>query len=48
MEEPTPTPELLPELKELSYYSIIDASHSFAPFINARQDSGRPVTLIRR
>ncbi|KAI0289077.1 hypothetical protein BC826DRAFT_1107279 [Russula brevipes] len=46
--EPSSTPELLPELKELSYSSTIDASDSFAPFINARQDSGRPVTLIRR
>jgi hypothetical protein len=46
--EPTPTPELLPELKELSYSSAIDVSSLFAPFINTRRDSGRPVTLIRR
>ncbi|KAI0286300.1 hypothetical protein BC826DRAFT_1108983 [Russula brevipes] len=46
--EPTPTPELLPELQELSYYSTSDASDPFAAFINARQNSGRPVNLIRR
>jgi hypothetical protein len=40
--------ELLPELKELSYSAIDDDdSSAFAAFIDARQNAGRPVTLIR-
>ena len=37
--------EVLPELQVLSYYG--DA-HAFTSFIDARQNAGRPVTLIRR
>jgi len=40
--------ELLPELKELSYSAIDDDDAAFTAFIDARQNSGRPVTLIRR
>jgi hypothetical protein len=40
--------ELLPELKELSYSAIDDDDAAFTAFIDTRQNSGRPVTLIRR
>jgi hypothetical protein len=39
--------ELLPELQELTYLGSSDADDAFAPFINARQNAGRPVTLIK-
>ena len=39
--------ELLPELKELSYIPMDDLCDIFTPFINARQNAGHPVTLIR-
>jgi hypothetical protein len=45
-EERSPT-ELLPELKELSYFTIDHARDPFASFIFARQNAGRPVTLVR-
>ena len=41
--------ELLPELQELHTYSgSADAAggDAFTPFINARQNAGRPVTLV--
>jgi hypothetical protein len=40
--------ELLPELKELSYYAFDDDDDAFASFIDARQNCGYPVTLVRR
>ena len=40
--------ELLPELRELTYSVSGDTSDVFASFIDARQDAGRPVTLVRR
>ena len=40
--------ELLPEMEELSYSAIDDDDTAFTAFIDARQNSGRPVTLIRR
>ena len=45
-ESPT---ELLPELQEISYTTITNAFSldAFAPFIDARQKAGRPVTLAR-
>ena len=41
--------DLLPELRELTYYGSRDAggTGTFAPFIDARQNAGRPVTLVR-
>jgi hypothetical protein len=39
--------ELLPELQELTYSGSGNANDAFAPFIDARQDAGRPVTLIK-
>jgi hypothetical protein len=40
--------ELLPELQELTYDSGSDnASDGFNSFIDARQNAGRPVTLIK-
>ena len=41
-------PLLLPELQELTYSGIRDTGDAFTPFINARQNAGRPVTLVRR
>jgi hypothetical protein len=43
-ESPT---ELLPELKELEYATTDDADDEFMTFIDARQNAGRPVTLLR-
>jgi hypothetical protein len=39
---------LVPELQELTYSGSGDTGDSFAPFIDARQNAGRPVTLVRR
>jgi hypothetical protein len=39
--------ELLPELQELTYFGSRDAGNAFTSFIDARQNSGRPVTLVR-
>ena len=38
--------ELLPELQELTFSGNGDANDAFTSFINARQNAGRPVTLI--
>ena len=39
--------ELLPELQELTYLGSGDTGNPFASFINARQNAGHPVTIIR-
>jgi hypothetical protein len=39
--------ELLPELQELTYSGSGDTSDAFTSYIDARQDAGRPITLIR-
>jgi hypothetical protein len=39
--------ELLPELQELTYTGSDDTGDGFTSFIDARQDAGRPVTLVR-
>jgi hypothetical protein len=39
--------ELLPELQELTYSGIGDASDAFKSFVDARQNAGCPVTLRR-
>jgi hypothetical protein len=39
--------ELLPELQELTYSGSGNADNAFASFIDARQNAGRPVTLIK-
>jgi hypothetical protein len=39
--------ELLPELQELTYSGSGNANDSFTSFIDARQNAGRPVTLIK-
>ena len=38
--------EILPELQELTYPESGDTGDAFAPFIEARQNAGRPVTLV--
>ncbi len=38
--------ELLPELQVLTYSGSRDAGNAFTPFINSRQNAGRPVTLV--
>ena len=38
--------ELLPEMQELTYDGSDDANVAFTPFIDARQNAGRPVTLF--
>ena len=40
--------ELLPELQKLTYSGSGNTGDTFASFINARQDAGRSITLIRR
>jgi len=40
--------ELLPELKELSYCVFDDDDDAFASFVDARQNYGYPVALVRR
>ncbi len=39
--------ELLPELQELTYSGSGNPDNAFTPFIDARQNAGRPVTLIK-
>jgi hypothetical protein len=46
IEDGEPPLELLPELKELTYYKDGDHSDAFTSFINARQIAGRPVNLV--
>ena len=38
--------ELLPELQSLTYSGIGDTDDAFTSFINSRQNSGHPVTLV--
>jgi hypothetical protein len=40
--------ELLPELQELTYFGRGKTSDAFTSFIDARQNAGRPVALVRR
>jgi hypothetical protein len=40
--------ELLPELQELTYSGSGNTGNVFTSFVNARQDAGRPLTLVRR
>jgi hypothetical protein len=40
--------ELLPELQELTCFGRDDTSDAFTSFIDARQNAGRPVTLVHR
>lgn len=40
--------DLLPELQELTYAGNSNAGDIFTSFIDARQNAGRPVTLVRR
>ena len=39
--------ELLPELQELTYSGSGNTSDAFTSFIDARQDAGRPITVVR-
>jgi hypothetical protein len=39
--------ELLPELQELTYYGSGNADDAFTSFIDARQNAGHPVALVR-
>ncbi|KAF8502392.1 hypothetical protein F5888DRAFT_1800904 [Russula emetica] len=39
--------ELLPELQELTYQGSGNTDDAFIPFIDSRQNAGRPVTLIK-
>ena len=40
--------ELLPELQELIYFGSGDTDDAFTSFVEARQDVGRSITLLRR
>ena len=39
--------ELLPELQKLTYSGTGDTADAFTPFVDARQNAGRPVALVR-
>jgi len=39
---------LLPKLQELAYSGSSNTGDAFIPFIDARRDTGRPITLVRR
>jgi hypothetical protein len=39
---------LLPKLQEFSYSGSSNAGDAFIPFIDARRDTGRPITLVHR
>ena len=39
--------ELLPELQDLTYSGSGDTGNAFTPFIDARQNTSHPVTLVR-
>ena len=39
--------EILPELQELTYFGS-NTGDAFTSFVDARQDAGRPLTLVRR
>jgi hypothetical protein len=39
---------LLPKLQELAYSGNSNAGDAFIPFIDARRDTGRPITLVHR
>ena len=47
LEDGEPPLELLPELQELTYVGSRETGDAFASFIDARQNAGRPVSLIR-
>ncbi len=48
LDDGEPSLELLPELQELTYFGSGDTGEAFTSFVQARQNTGRPVTLIRR
>jgi len=48
LDDMEPPVELLPELKVLESTATNNASGAFAPFIDARKNSGHPVALVRR
>jgi hypothetical protein len=41
-------PGFLPELQELTYCGSINAGDAFTTFVDARQNAGHPVSLVRR
>ena len=47
LEDGEPPLELLPELQEVTYSGSGDAGDGFNSFIDARQNAGHPVTLVR-
>ena len=46
LDDGEPPLELLPELQELTYSGSGKSGDAFTSFINARQNAGRPVTLV--
>ena len=48
LEDGEPPLELLPELQKLTYLDSGDLGDAFASFIDARQNAGRPVSLVSR
>jgi hypothetical protein len=48
LDDGEPSLVLLPKLQELVYTGSSNSGDAFIPFINARRDTGRPITLVRR
>ncbi len=48
LDDGEPSLELLPELQELTCFGSGDTGEALTSFVQARQNAGRPVTLIRR
>ena len=47
LEDGEPPLDLLPELQELTYSASPKTGDAFTSFVDARQNAGRPVTLVR-
>ena len=47
LEDGEPPLEVLPELQELTYYGGGNIGDTFTPFVDARRNAGRPITLVR-
>jgi hypothetical protein len=46
LEDGEPPLEVLPELQELTYIGGDNIGDTFAPFVDARRNAGRPITLV--
>jgi hypothetical protein len=47
LDDGEPPLELLPELQELTYSGSVNYGDAFTSFVEAHQNAGRPMTLVR-